>query len=143
MHSEIVYSLSPTDNVRLSNSQSFKSAVSDSAINSYCWLQIAGAFRKFGIADSTKDLLVIKVSVTPDITHLSVANHLGENIKGTPVVFDDATLSSISDVEKIRKTYKLGALSTPPKGKEADHIRGDQKWQFEASLLGAIALRGS
>ena len=88
---------------------------------------------------------MVKVSVSPDITRESLAPHLSENIKGTPAVFDDATLSSISDVEKIKKAYKLGAMVTPPPPKEQTNgdVREKENWQFEAALLGAIALRGS
>ncbi|KAJ5468359.1 hypothetical protein N7475_006111 [Penicillium sp. IBT 31633x] len=113
VHSEIVFSLNPTNN-------------------------IAESFRRFGITDSTKDLLVIKVSVSPDITHESVAAHLDTSVQGTPVPFDDQTLSEFSDINKIKKAYKLGALSSPA-GKENDEF----KQRLENSLLSAIALRGS
>ncbi|KAJ5095760.1 hypothetical protein NUU61_005116 [Penicillium alfredii] len=116
VHSEIVFSLSPTNN-------------------------IADSFRKFGITDSTKDLLVVKVSESPEITHDSVATHLGSSIQGTPVPFDDETLSKISDVGKIKKLYKLGALPSPGQGNAAQG--DDAKRRLELSLLGAIALRGS
>ncbi|KAJ5601911.1 hypothetical protein N7510_011445 [Penicillium lagena] len=119
VHSEIVFSLSPANN-------------------------IADSFRKFGIADTTKDLLVVKVSVSPEITHESVAAHLATAIQGTSVPFDDETLSEVSDITKIKKAYKLGALPSPSSKTECngtpDH---DAKRRLELSLLGAIALRGS
>ncbi|KAJ5307692.1 hypothetical protein N7476_008348 [Penicillium atrosanguineum] len=120
VHSEIVFSFSSTNN-------------------------IADSFRKFGIADSTEDLLVVKVSVAPEITHDSVAAYLEASIKGTPVPFDDETLSQISDVAKIKKFYKLGALPDPkPISAEANGVyTDDAKRRLELSLLGAIALRGS
>ncbi|BDD59850.1 hypothetical protein MPDQ_002877 [Monascus purpureus] len=118
VHSEIVLSLSPAKN-------------------------IADAFRKFGITDSTKDLLVVKVPVSPEITHESVAAHLGEHVKGIPVRFNDATLSSTCDVAKIKKAYKLGALATPPAKYQVDGVHDGEKRLLEVSLLGAIALRGS
>ena len=96
-------------------------------------LQIADSFRKFGITDSTTDLLVVKVSVTPDVTHDSVAAHLQQSIDGSPVPFADETLSEISDVSKIKKAYKLSALSA----------QDDEKRRLELSLIGAIALRGA
>jgi len=99
--------------------------------------QIAESFRRFGITDSTKDLLVIKVSVSPEITHESVVAHLGSAVQGTPVPFDDETLFEVSDVNKIKKAYKLGALSSPTKENAED------KQRLENALLGAIALRGS
>ncbi|RHZ55519.1 EKC/KEOPS complex subunit CGI121/TPRKB [Aspergillus thermomutatus] len=108
VHSEIVFSLSPANN-------------------------IADSFRKFGITDSTRDLLVVKVSVTPDVTHDLVAAHLQQSIEGCPVQFADETLSEISDVSKIKKAYKLGALSA----------QDEEKRRLELSLIGAIALRGA
>ncbi|GCB17664.1 EKC/KEOPS complex subunit cgi121 [Aspergillus awamori] len=117
VHSEMVFSLSPATN-------------------------IAESFRKFGITDSTKDLLVVKLSVNPEITHDSVAAHLEQNVEGTPVPFDDETLSKISDVAKIKKAYKLGALNTaPPNQANGTHDNGLRR--LELSVLGAIALRGA
>ncbi|KAJ5988789.1 hypothetical protein N7481_003999 [Penicillium waksmanii] len=117
VHSEIVFSLNPANN-------------------------IADSFRKFGVADSTKDLLAVKVSVSPEITRDSVAAHLEASVQGTPVTFDDQTLSEISDVTRIKKMFKLGALPSP-----GDKTSGTQdtnaKRQLEMSLVGAIALRGS
>ncbi|KAJ5094176.1 hypothetical protein N7456_010037 [Penicillium angulare] len=121
VHSEIVFSFSSANN-------------------------IADSFRKFGIADSTKDLLVVKVSVTPEITHDSVAAHLESSIEGTPVPFDNQAISEISDITKIKKAYKLGALPSPSTKTDVEKANGtfdDAKRRLELSLLGAIALRGS
>ncbi|PKY06497.1 CGI-121-domain-containing protein [Aspergillus campestris IBT 28561] len=117
IHSEIVFSFSPTNN-------------------------IADSFRKFGIADTTTDLLVVKVSVTPEITHDSVAAHLNQSIEGTPAPFDDETLSGISDVSKIKKVYKLGALGSSNPKKAAGVVQDEMK-QLELSVIGAITLRGA
>ncbi|KAL5361929.1 EKC/KEOPS complex subunit cgi121 [Aspergillus floccosus] len=116
VHSETVFSFSPNNN-------------------------IADSFRRFGITDSTKDLLVVKVSVTPDITRESVAAHLAQSVEGTPVPFDDETLSGISDIAKIKKAYKLGALSPAPSDK-ANGTNGEDR-RLELSVIGAIALRGA
>ncbi|KAJ6079420.1 hypothetical protein N7467_009173 [Penicillium canescens] len=119
VHSEIVFSFNSTNN-------------------------IAESFRRFGIADSTKDLLVVKVSVSPEITHESVAAHLGASVQGTSVPFDDQTLSEVSDVSKIKKVYKLGALPSPPKATDQSNGTNDElKQRLENALLAAIALRGS
>ncbi|KAE8349270.1 kinase binding protein CGI-121-domain-containing protein [Aspergillus coremiiformis] len=117
VHSEIVFSFSPTNN-------------------------IADSFRKFGISDSTKDLLVVKVSVTPEITHDSVAAHLAQSIEGSPVSFTDETLSEIADVAKIKKAYKLGALTSAPAG-QVNGASNAEKMRLENSVIGAIALRGA
>ncbi|OKL56385.1 hypothetical protein UA08_08334 [Talaromyces atroroseus] len=82
VHSEIVVSLSPTNN-------------------------IADSFRRFGITDATKNLLVVKVSVNPEVTHESVAKHLESVVEATPVPFTDETLSLMSDLGRIRKIYKI------------------------------------
>lgn len=80
---------------------------------------------------------MIKVSVSPEITHESVATHLGSSVQGTPVPLDDQTLFETSDVNKIKKAYKLGALTSPTK---EDVVA---KQRLENAVLGAIALRGS
>lgn len=115
--------------------------------------QIAESFRRFGITSSTKDLLVIKVSTSPEITHDSVAQHLRQHIEGTPVSFDDATLNNISDVARIKKVYKLSGLAQPKQSKKSDGPHqaqldgslGDKLGgkHLEISILGSIALRGA
>ncbi|KAL1999215.1 hypothetical protein VTN02DRAFT_4882 [Thermoascus thermophilus] len=118
VHSEIVFSLSPSNN-------------------------IADSFRRFGITDSTKDLLVVKVSVTPEITHDSVAEHLAKSVEGTSVPFDDESLSAISDLGKIRKAYKLGAAPSAPAKAPVNGTTDGGKRELEISILGAMALRGA
>lgn len=89
----------------------------------------------------------MKVSVSPEITHDSVAAHLEGSVEGTPMPFDDQTLSEVSDIAKIKKTYKLGALSSPGTYANSSQVNGarvdDAKRRLELSILGAIALRGS
>lgn len=88
----------------------------------------------------------MKVSVSPEITHDSVAAHLEASVQGTPTLFDDQTLADISDVTKIKKVFKLGALPSPST-KDSTQANGtfndEAKRRIERSLLGAIALRGS
>ncbi|KAL3468405.1 kinase binding protein CGI-121-domain-containing protein [Aspergillus heterothallicus] len=117
IHSEIVFSLSPTNN-------------------------IADSFRKFGISDGTSNLLVVKVSVAPNITHESVAAHLAQHVQGSNIPFDDATISDISDIAKIKKAYKLGSLPSPAANQVNGHHEGASR-RLELSVLGAIALRGA
>lgn len=89
----------------------------------------------------------MKVSVSPEITNDSVAAHLESSVEGSPVPFDDHTLSEISDITKIKKTYKLGALASPGGKANPSQSNGVQedgaKPRLERSMLGAIALRGS
>lgn len=105
--------------------------------------QIADSYRKFGVTDSTTDLLVIKVPVNPSISYESVSAHLSESVKGTLVAFNDDTLSAMADVAKIKKAYKLGSLPSQPA--KTDQVNGydDGRRQLEICLLGAIALRGA
>jgi EKC/KEOPS complex subunit CGI121/TPRKB len=88
---------------------------------------------------------VIKISTTAEITHESVVAHLGSSVQGTAVPFDDQTLFEISDINKIKKAYKFGALPSPSKA--ADQACSTEnievKQRLENALLGAIALRGS
>lgn len=81
---------------------------------------------------------MIKVSVSPEITRESVAAHLDSSVQGTLVPFNDQALTKLSDINKIKKAYKLGALPSPT-AKEND----EAKQRLENSLLSAIALRGS
>ncbi|KAL1858681.1 hypothetical protein Plec18170_002887 [Paecilomyces lecythidis] len=121
VHSEIVFSLSPNNN-------------------------IAESFRKFGLTDATNDLLVIKVSVSSEITHDSVAQHLGQVVEGSAVPFNDETLSAISDISKIRKAYKMGAAPGKPTKAASNQTNGthdNTQRDLEIALLGAIALRGA
>lgn len=104
---------------------------------------MADSFRRFGVADTTTNLLVVKVPVVSGITHDSVAAHLGESVKGSSVPFNDDSLSAISDVGRIKKAYKLGSLPSRPA--QSDQVNGqdDGRRQLEICLIGAIALRGA
>jgi EKC/KEOPS complex subunit CGI121/TPRKB len=93
-------------------------------------------------------MLVIKVSTSPDITHDTVAKHLEASIKGSPASFDDSTLSSISDLAKIRKAYKLTTPAPKPrKGEQTNSSNMPDEQNptrtLERSIIGAIALRGA
>lgn len=83
----------------------------------------------------------MKVSVNPDITHESVAKHLEASVEATPVPFTDESLSSISDLGKIRKIYKLNQLAIKPGDGEA--VNGNANKALEVPILGAIAIRGA
>lgn len=85
------------------------------------------------------------MSISPKITHESVAEHLGASVEGFAVPFSDETLSSISDVAKIKKAYKLGALPPAPANTASnqDGTQDSEKQRLETAILGAIALRGA
>ena len=103
--------------------------------------QISESFRRFGITEATKDILVVKVSTTPEITYDSVASHLDQTIEGTPAPFNDETLCSTADLARIRKAYKI----PQPAAKTGDNMTVNSHIQreFEAPIVGAIALRGA
>lgn len=88
---------------------------------------------------------MVKVSVAPNTTHETVATHLGHNVEGSAVPFDDETLYAISDVAKIKKAYKLGGLAPAPSKASAqtDGIHDPERQHLESAVLGAMALRGA
>jgi len=112
VHSEVVFSLSPNNN-------------------------IAAAFRTFGISDTTKDLLILRLATSPSITLQSVSEHLGTAVQGQWVEFSADTLASSSDLVKIRKIYKL--QDTSKKGTKEELGRAE----IEMQILGLMALRGA
>jgi EKC/KEOPS complex subunit CGI121/TPRKB len=59
-------------------------------------------------------------------------------VEATPVPFNDETLSTISDIARIRKLYKLNQ----PVSKSADGQVNAVK-ALEPLILGAIAIRGA
>ncbi|KAI2641016.1 CGI-121-domain-containing protein [Xylaria nigripes] len=91
VHSEIVYSLSPTNN-------------------------IAEAYRHHGITPTSRALVVVKVLVNPNAaekptrTAQDIEQHLLTHVKGTPVPFTDETLSELTDWGCVRKYYKLNGM---------------------------------
>ncbi|KAL7270174.1 hypothetical protein RUND412_007125 [Rhizina undulata] len=83
VHSETVFCLSPNNN-------------------------ITDAFRRFGITANTTSLLCIKVShPASQISADAVNEHLGKNVEGTPLEFNDQTLAEIVEWAKVGKNYKL------------------------------------
>jgi len=124
VHSEIVFSLSPNNN-------------------------IAESFRRFGVQATTQNLLIVKVS-TPlqPITADEVQKHLNEVIEGEQVPFDDENLTGMTDLARVKKVYKLNTVSSvsgdvPENGAvNGDGKSKDWRRQLEVLLLGAMALRG-
>lgn len=95
--------------------------------------------------DSTTNLLVIKVATTPEVTSASVGQHLSEHIKGTEIPFDDASFHDISDLNRIKKIYKIAPPAARKVGKQANGVPSgiNQTRNLEVQILGAMALRGA
>lgn len=109
-------------------------------------LQIAESFRRFGVTDTTTDLLVIKLSTSPSITHESVKKDLDTMIEGTTVTFHDDVLARMTDVARVRKIYKLNTSSVLTVGREKRKEAAGTKLEvkeLEAMILGLMALRGA
>ncbi|KAG9194267.1 hypothetical protein G6011_04302 [Alternaria panax] len=145
-HSELVFRLSPNNN-------------------------IGESYKKFGIADTTTALIAVKLPLSPSsatstdekstyekdesITNESVSTHLGGAIEGTSVELGEAgdELGMWSDVDKVRKVYKLGGGDGGNKGKKGGVVNGhvgdvesrkaEEKKEIESVVLGIIALKGS
>ncbi|EXJ87348.1 hypothetical protein A1O3_04307 [Capronia epimyces CBS 606.96] len=126
IHSEIVFCLSPNNN-------------------------IGEAFRRFGVSDATKDLLVIKVATTPDVTLESVGRHLSTHVQGQESPFDDATFRATADLDRIRKVYKISSLAPKATGRKPSTTSNgipngenmDATKNLEVQILGLMALRGA
>ncbi|KXJ96191.1 kinase binding protein CGI-121-domain-containing protein [Microdochium bolleyi] len=133
IHSEIVCSLSPTNN-------------------------IAEAYRRFGITPTSKDIIIVKVLISPassssssspppeqTATAETVAAHLAAHVQGTPSSFTDAVVAQGTDWAKVRKYYKLNSgvavLDGLPKG-GADGGDEARRRELETLVLGGMALRG-
>ncbi|KAH6669575.1 kinase binding protein CGI-121-domain-containing protein, partial [Halenospora varia] len=85
VHSEIVFSLSPNNN-------------------------IAESFRRFGITPTTTHLLIIKVSTPASpFTFSDFESHLSAEFEGDPTPFTDDEIEKISDIPRIKKIYKLNS----------------------------------
>ncbi|CAK7202875.1 hypothetical protein SEUCBS139899_005602 [Sporothrix eucalyptigena] len=112
VHSETVLSLSPS-------------------------LNIAEAYRRYGISGETRNILVVKIlldsaSATP------VWEHLMANVEGTAVPLSNTqALAQCTDLVKVRKYYKLNGVASLTKGTEEA-----QRKEAEVLVLGAMALRG-
>ena len=89
--------------------------------------------------------------MSSDATANTVSGHLNRVIEGTPNPFDDGELRGITDVGKLRKSYKLNAPSKSSsqrsisKKDDADKTKDDEheRRELEVSILGLMALRGA
>ncbi|KAK5110640.1 hypothetical protein LTR62_005680 [Meristemomyces frigidus] len=99
VHSEIVFDMSPNSN-------------------------ISESFRRFGVSDTTKDILAIKVAPKDPA---QVEQHLRDSVRGTTIFITDENLASMTDQARIRKAYKVDVVSQ----------------EAEAYIIGCIAIKGS
>ncbi|KAI3324661.1 CGI-121-domain-containing protein [Xylariaceae sp. AK1471] len=132
VHSEIVCSLSPTNN-------------------------IAEAYRRHGITSTSRNLVIVKVLVTPAVsspnlststatnpdsqtptTAQDVEKHLLANVQGRPVPFTDETLSELTDWGRVRKYYKLNGVGW------LDGIKDPavKNREMDVLVMSGMALRG-
>jgi EKC/KEOPS complex subunit CGI121/TPRKB len=147
VHSEIVFSLSPNNNVCYNPAFPFISLLNTK--------QIAESFRRFGITPSTTNLLIIKVT-TPSspLTASEIQSHLTSSIEGEQVPFEDSILQQLTDVPRVKKIYKLnsngggGKKNRQPNSTGVDGLsinrneEQNEKKELELLVLGAMALRG-
>jgi len=126
VHSEIVFSLSPNNNV--SQCQFLHFNLHDRSPTT----QIAESFRRFGIQDTSTHIVAVKVLKTPE---QSVAEHLAANVQGELVALTDEALASVKDDSRIRKIYRL---DQPKKGESA--VLGKEAESF---IIGSMALKGA
>lgn len=117
--------------------------------NSANILQIADAYRRWGIAPGkTKDLVVVKVVQPPsnpqDETQTQIHaqnaiwDHLRQNVQGTPAALTDAELSQVTDWPKVRKYYRLNGV--PALDRLTDEK--ERRKQSESLAIMGMALRG-
>ncbi|TPX16254.1 uncharacterized protein E0L32_003903 [Thyridium curvatum] len=118
VHSEIVCSLSPTNN-------------------------IAEAYRRYGVTPQTKDVIIVKVLFPTEANPQppspeSIWAHLQEHVKGSPVPLVDENIAAATDLAKVRKYYKLNGA--PALNDAKDDL--SRKTETEALVLASMALRG-
>ncbi|CAK7267653.1 hypothetical protein SEPCBS119000_002663 [Sporothrix epigloea] len=112
VHSETVLSLSPS-------------------------LNIAEAYRRFGISKETKNVLVVKI-LLDGASAVPVWEHLAATVEGTAVPLSDAAaLAQCTDLARVRKYYKLNGVASLSGSAEVA-----QRQELEVLVLGAMALRG-
>jgi len=134
VHSEIVFSFSPNNNVSLhTNSRTSYNAHSQ---------QIAESFRRFGVTDETSNLLAIKVSTTPEMTAQTVTEHLTKHVEGQKVDFSDAEIAQMRDLPRLRKIYKFDLPKNVPSAASSTDLAQDLGPAI-SFVLGTMALKGS
>ncbi|KAI1489490.1 CGI-121-domain-containing protein [Biscogniauxia mediterranea] len=131
VHSEIVWSLSPNNN-------------------------ISEAYRRYGITASSRHIIVVKILLLPPVvsptapslslssssllTPEAVQSHLRTHVRGQPCPFADDVLASFTDWPKVRKYYKLNGVAHLDALKDKDE--GLRRRESEMLVLGSMALKG-
>jgi EKC/KEOPS complex subunit CGI121/TPRKB len=112
---------------------------------------IGESYRKFGIADDTKSLIAVKLSLTPETTSESVANHLRGVVQGESIDIGERgeEIGAYADLQKLDATYKLGPVGgAKPGGGKKGAVNGtapedDKRKEMEAVILGMMTIKGS
>ncbi|ERS94834.1 uncharacterized protein SPSK_07978 [Sporothrix schenckii 1099-18] len=113
VHSEAVLSLSPS-------------------------LNIAEAYRRYGITADTRNVVAVKV-LLDGADPAPVWEHLAEHVQGTPTSLSDSVaLAKCTDLARVRKYYKLNGVPSLAGNEDTPAKRH----QAEVLVLGAMALRG-
>lgn len=119
----------------------------EDAMTDVFWLQIAESFRRFGIAPTTQNLLVIKVSSpSAPFSAEEVQKHLSEVVEGEQIPFEDDRIEPMTDVARVKKIYKLNATggSTASKKGQVNGVSDvDAKQELMGLVISSMALRGA
>lgn len=104
--------------------------------------QISEAYRRWGITDATKDIIIIKVVFPTESrpqppSAEEVLSHLAEVVQGVPGQLTDAELADVTDWPKVRKYYKLNAVPALEGKDDAGKLK-----EMGLLALGGMALRG-
>ncbi|KAB5549472.1 protein CGI121 [Coniochaeta sp. 2T2.1] len=103
---------------------------------------ISEAYRRWGIIDATKDVVIVKVLFPTETrpeppSAQEVYAHLTEVVQGSPVALTDEALAECADWPKVRKYYKLNNAPTLDGRDEASKVK-----EMGLLAIGAMALRG-
>lgn len=112
--------------------------------------QIAEALKTFGLSDSTKNVIVVKVASTEaevvvsfdNLNNVQVSEHVRKIVQGREIEFNDTNIQSLTNMTKLRKFYKLGPTNGKRKTEE-EQSRWEDPTECTKVILGIIALRGS
>ena len=148
VHSEIVFCLSPNNNV---SPRPSKRLQLHSLLRVLTPHQIAESFRRFGVSPTTTSLIAIKTtspSSPPSLTPAAIQEHLASAVEGKQVPFSDEELGTVTDWARVRKVYKLPLVGLQGKkrgveGEEKSVEEERERRELGVQVLGAMALRGA